>query len=144
MVFLVRNEIGLLIQLETGGTKMITELVTDELRGNTSFVALRASLDQRQPLFVIHHVHRLTIKDWPIGIPSPKDLDPAQVDPLLDKRTAVLLHPLADTLTGRVVDVIGLHRALSDMLQLILEVPVHGLEMVHPGDTSMVIVGIGR
>ena len=89
-------------------------------------------------------MQRLTIKDWPVGIRSPKDLEPAQIDPLFDKRAVILLHPLADTLTGRVVDVLGLHRALSDMLQLILEVPVHGLEMVHPGNASMVIVGIGR
>jgi hypothetical protein len=60
-VFLVRDDIGLIVEFQDSGPQMITELITDELCGRC-IVAGGASFHQHNARLVIHPVQRLALQ----------------------------------------------------------------------------------
>src|SRR6185503_2638580 len=97
-VFLVRNNLSFVIQLEAGRTEVVAELVADELtrRSITPFRLKRACLDEGAAPCVVHHMQRLARQSDRIGTDGPpvlaEDLEAADVETLFGKTRRLLPH----------------------------------------------------
>lgn len=130
-VFLVGNDLSLIVQFQAGRTEVVAELVADELRrrGVVARRIERARLHQGDALLVVHDVQRLALQRGRVhanrAIMTPVDLEAAEVDPLFDEIGRFLPH-LAHALARGVIDIVGrAATAQVGLAQLVAVVPVH-------------------
>ena len=152
-VFLVRNDLGLVVQLEAGRAEVVDELVSNELRGHPRLGALRAGLHEGDTMPAVHDVQRLA-HERTHALP-PVDLEAAQVDALVLDLARGQLGDLAHALPASVVDVpralglmrdtlviAGIDRLAARHLQLVLEVPLHDVQLRHAKHVAVDVVPV--
>ena len=145
VVFLVRDQRAVLVELHARRAEMVPELVPLQRYRDVDRASVLdgLGLDERDSLLVVQDVQRLPLKTDRGAVVLAVYLEPAEVQPLLLPRAVLRFDDLPHALTGAVVDVVGRPAASEVRLpQLVLEVPDHRRQMRHRGHVAVGIVGV--
>src|SRR5882724_3201717 len=133
---------------------MVAELIANQLLCSP-IVDVVARLDQSDALFVIHDVERFTnqpsVRTRVLAI----NLEPAQIDSLVFQIASRQFGDFANPLAGGVIDIPGafaltrgsicirgIYSLALGHLQLVLEVPLHDLQLRHTGHIAVGVVPV--
>src|SRR5690606_9601563 len=103
-VLLVGDNLSLVVQFQVGRTEVIAELIANKLH-RPGIIPLSAGLNQRNQVLVIHDLQGFSNQPRVCACVLLKDLESAQVDTFLLKRSVLQFGGLPQTLSAGIVEV---------------------------------------
>ncbi|HTN45656.1 MAG TPA: hypothetical protein VL098_04860 [Flavipsychrobacter sp.] len=141
VVFFIRDDLRIFIQLQAGALQVVAVTIPGEQRRSPIAIVIRVQHFQHGDASrIIAYMHRAALHIYnPAYIPAVA-LVAAQVNAFFGDAPC-LLHPFADTLPVAVL-VVSIRRALGNMAELVLRIPIHSTEVRHVSYIAPHILGI--